>query len=202
MTIGHINGFHASHIRFCSCQGSPDKIKQLMDAQLFPGSIEEPRTAFSFQLLKTFHLLHLEGKVAAYDFVGALRHLTDNAFMADTPVRIFLSLQSSEDNRFFKNPYARFLLVMRIWRYLALRRRTGQTHGIDSYFPHRVPGSLIIHCPACPQIDLNSDGQWKNIPDHLRFDYSTYYQTCGWTYSDISIKVRECWTEIFSLVNR
>ena len=36
--------------------------------------------AFTFNVLHQFHLHHLESKESAYDFVGALRRLMDNAF--------------------------------------------------------------------------------------------------------------------------
>ncbi len=46
--------------------------------------------------------------------------------------------------------------VMRIWRHLAERRRSGQEHGIDSEVPTRRPNSLAIRCPACPEIGFNT----------------------------------------------
>jgi len=51
-----------------------------MRAKLFPATMTQPTTAFTFQVLKQFHLLHLEGKLSAYDFIGALRRLSDTAF--------------------------------------------------------------------------------------------------------------------------
>lgn len=47
------------------------------------------------------------------------------------------------------------MAIMRIWRYLAERRRSGQEHGIDSEVPHRRPNSLAVRCPACPEIGFN-----------------------------------------------
>lgn len=63
-----------------------------MRARLFPATTQDPRTAFSFAVLKQFHLHNLESKKAAYDYLGALRRLTDNAFTADVSVG-FESLQ-------------------------------------------------------------------------------------------------------------
>lgn len=63
-----------------------------MRARLFPATTQDPRTAFSFAILKQFHLHNLESKKAAYDYLGALRRLTDNAFTADVSVG-FDSLQ-------------------------------------------------------------------------------------------------------------
>ena len=59
-----------------------------MQAKLFPATMTQPTTAFTFQVLKQFHLLHLEGKLSAYDFIGALCHLSDNVFPQQTAVCI------------------------------------------------------------------------------------------------------------------
>lgn len=62
-----------------------------MRAKLFPATMTQPTTAFTFQVLKLFHLLHLEGKLSAYDFIGALRRLSDNAF----PQRIAVCIRTT-----------------------------------------------------------------------------------------------------------
>lgn len=49
------------------------------------------------------------------------------------------------------------MTVMRLWRHLAERRRSGQEHGIDSQVPHRRPNSLAVRCPACPEVGFNVD---------------------------------------------
>ena len=47
--------------------------------------------------------------------------------------------------------------VARVWAHLAIRRRAGQDHGIDSELPGRRPHSLVVRCPACPEIGINID---------------------------------------------
>lgn len=47
------------------------------------------------------------------------------------------------------------LVVMRLWRYLALARWSGQAHAIDNILKHRRKGSLAVWCPACPEIGFN-----------------------------------------------
>jgi hypothetical protein len=74
------NGIHATKIRFCMCMGNPNRVDQLMRARLFPATISQPTTAFTFQVLRQFHIHHLESQESAYDFIGSLRRLTDNAF--------------------------------------------------------------------------------------------------------------------------
>lgn len=47
------------------------------------------------------------------------------------------------------------MIVMRLWRYLAIRRRSGQDHNIDKVLKHRRPESLTVRCPACPEVGFN-----------------------------------------------
>lgn len=76
------NGIHHSKVRFCGCRSSEqeDRVAQLMSARLFPSTLTRPTMAFTFNVLKSFHLHHLQSKESAGDFVESLRRLTDNAF--------------------------------------------------------------------------------------------------------------------------
>ncbi|KAJ7710762.1 hypothetical protein B0H17DRAFT_837153, partial [Mycena rosella] len=86
-TVVDHNGVHATELAFCGCREQPpNKIRQLMRACLFPAMVKETRTAFTFTVMKQCHLHNLEAKKAAYDYMGALRRLTDNAFTEDVPV--------------------------------------------------------------------------------------------------------------------
>ncbi len=53
--------------------------------------------------------------------------------------------------------YKELMVVMRIWRHLAERRRSGQDHDIDSEVPFRRHKSLAVRCPACPEVGFNVD---------------------------------------------
>lgn len=92
-TVATTNGIHATLLRYCQCIGGPRSVlkRQLMKARLFPGTMRDPRTAFTFSLLKNFHLHNLESKKAAYDYLGAITRLTDNVCTADVPVSLALS---------------------------------------------------------------------------------------------------------------
>jgi hypothetical protein len=58
------------------------------------------------------------------------------------------------------------MAVMRVWRHLAERRRSGQEHEIDSEVPYRRPHSLAVRCPACPEVNFNvSPEELKDAPD-------------------------------------
>ncbi|KAF8127298.1 hypothetical protein K438DRAFT_1646519, partial [Mycena galopus ATCC 62051] len=85
-------GVHALRIRFCGDWPTDPKerignhVTQLLNARLFPCSFEETASAITFNTLKQFQIHHLESKVAAFDYCGSLRRLTDNAFTPSVPV--------------------------------------------------------------------------------------------------------------------
>ncbi|KAJ7495577.1 hypothetical protein FB451DRAFT_1164304 [Mycena latifolia] len=151
-TVVDANGVHSTRLAFCGCQEQPaNKIKQLMRAWLFPATTRDPHTAFTVNMLKQFQLHNLESKKAAYDYLGAIRRLSDNSFTADV-----------------QNPYAAFLRVVRVFNYLTLVKRCGQLLGIDALLPHRPAGNLLVWCPACPEPGVNSDPNCPETPAHLR----------------------------------
>ncbi|KAH9486111.1 hypothetical protein JR316_0000175 [Psilocybe cubensis] len=141
------NGVHDTRVHFCTCLGRPNRVRQLIQFGFFPATLKQPKMAFTLTVLKQFHLHHLESKESAYDFIGALRRLTDNMFAASTT-----------------NPYPQFLRVMRFWRVLIATKRLGQAHGIDQLLPHRPPGNLLVFCPACPEAGLNMEKNWDQTP--------------------------------------
>ncbi|KAJ7807726.1 hypothetical protein B0H13DRAFT_1669073 [Mycena leptocephala] len=86
-TVVDENGIHSTRLAFCGCQEQPpNKIRQLMRARLFPATTKDLHTAFTINMLKEFQLHNLESKKAAYDYLGAIRRLSDNSFTADIPV--------------------------------------------------------------------------------------------------------------------
>ncbi|KAJ7243463.1 hypothetical protein C8J57DRAFT_1243408 [Mycena rebaudengoi] len=151
-TVVDRNGIHTTKLAFCGCREQPpNKIKQLMRARLFPATTRELETTFTVNMLKDFQLHNLESKKAAYNYLGAIRRLSDNSFTADIP-----------------NPYAAFLCVVRVFNFLTLKKRAGQMHGIDSILAHRPSGNLIVWCPACPEAGFNSNPNCPETPHELR----------------------------------
>lgn len=84
--IVHINGIHHTRIEYCHCAGAPTDAEQLTRARLFPATMEQPETAFSFAVLKDFHIHSLTSKKSGYDYFYALQKQTNNAFPHTTPV--------------------------------------------------------------------------------------------------------------------
>ncbi|TFK62135.1 hypothetical protein BDN72DRAFT_777467 [Pluteus cervinus] len=140
MTIGHINGFHSIPVIFCSCFPLLDDLSQLLGAKLFPPTVSHPASAFTFTLLDQMHAFSLSAKISTYDHHDILQRLTNGAFPQEAPDR-----------------YHEVYRVLRLWRLLASKRRSGQTHGIDQVIRSRRPGSLSVRCPACPEVGFNVD---------------------------------------------
>jgi len=57
---------------------------------------------------------------------------------------------------------------MKFWRVLAATKRLGQAHGIDSLFPNRPAGSLLVYCVACPEKGHNMEARWEETPDEYK----------------------------------
>ncbi|KIJ16193.1 hypothetical protein PAXINDRAFT_52606, partial [Paxillus involutus ATCC 200175] len=58
---------------------------------------------------------------------------------------------TSKKSAYDYDPYAQFLRVSHIWRYLMMFKRSGQAHDIDRFFPNRTPGNLVVPCFSCPE---------------------------------------------------
>ncbi|EAU82120.2 hypothetical protein CC1G_09579 [Coprinopsis cinerea okayama7 len=151
MTLVDVNGIHKANVRFCTCHGIHERVSQLVKSGFFPATLTQPRTAFSFSVLRQFHLIQLEGKMSAYDFCSTLRRLSDNVFTDEIP-----------------DVYPQFIVVMQIWRVLAATRRLGQAHNIDTLLLHRRANNLVVHCPVCPEPTLNIDAGSVALPTAFR----------------------------------
>lgn len=73
----HSNGIHAVAVDKCRCHGVEVRT-QFMRIGWWPASTVEPKTCATFEVLRHFHILNLQGKVTVYSFYRALEHQTDN----------------------------------------------------------------------------------------------------------------------------
>ncbi|KAH6874855.1 hypothetical protein BKA70DRAFT_1479844 [Coprinopsis sp. MPI-PUGE-AT-0042] len=147
------NGIHSTRLRFCTCQSAATPVTQLMRAKLFPATFTKPKTAFTFSVLKQYHIHHLESAESAYSFIAALRRLTDPFFFEDAA-----------------DPYDQFRDVFKMWKILLAEKHCGHNHNIDSVLIDRPPGHLAIGCPTCPEQNVNTDRtvQWPQELRHLK----------------------------------
>ncbi len=90
ITIIHTNGLHVVSVRFCSC-GSEERRIAFLRMSWWPATAPEPRTCATFEVLRQFHLLNLQGKVTIFDFYKSLELATDNTGLEDMPVSILFA---------------------------------------------------------------------------------------------------------------
>lgn len=76
--ITHTNGVHETKVQFCGCPPQKEKVDQLIQSDLFPATITNPRSAFTLAVLRQFRMHNLQSKCGAYDFVMSLRRLTNS----------------------------------------------------------------------------------------------------------------------------
>ena len=81
----HSNGIHHVAIDQCRCHGV-DLNKQLLCIGWWPATPLDPKSATTFDVLRHFHLLNLQGKVTGYSFYRALEFQTDNTGLEPPPV--------------------------------------------------------------------------------------------------------------------
>ncbi|KAK7681502.1 hypothetical protein QCA50_015234 [Cerrena zonata] len=152
LTVVDIGGVHHLPTHFCSCSSSelvPPRL-QLLQLGLYPATINEPQTVFTFRLLDDFDVDNLETKAAAQRYYAKLKRLTSNAFPQDVADR-----------------YREFMRVMREWRNLKSRQRMGIGH--DTHQDAIPDGGLALFCPACPQPGINLPENWQDDGDQLKY---------------------------------
>ena len=81
LTIIDANGWHNVQVRFCKCgagRAPREDYRQLIHMRWYPASFGRPKTAFTFDVLESYHKVTLQGKLNLYDFYHALMHKSDN----------------------------------------------------------------------------------------------------------------------------
>lgn len=136
----HIDGFHTISVVFCHCESSPAPHFQLFNNKLFPASFDNPKTVFTFELLRQFRIHHLEGKGSAYSYINSLYRLTNDAGSLENPGRV-----------------REFRRVARQWNYLQVLKHSG-AYGSTSLISH-----MATECPACPRPGINIPENWREI---------------------------------------
>ncbi|KAK7025347.1 hypothetical protein VNI00_016058 [Paramarasmius palmivorus] len=147
-------------VAYCSCRSEEvagQKWQQLMRRELYPGSIEEPYTAFTFRVLALFHALTLKGKINLYDFYYGLEMRSNGGGCSD-----------------IKDRYDSFRRVTRQWQYLKMLKRGGIGNDRNRPLEDIRSGELAVRCIACPNPDINLPSDWLNVPDNERFLYHKF----------------------------
>ncbi|KAK7026742.1 hypothetical protein VNI00_015515 [Paramarasmius palmivorus] len=144
-------------IAYCACRSEGvvgQKWQQLMRRELYPGSVEDPYTAFTFRVLGLFHALTLKGKINLYDFYYGLEMRSNGGGCYDV-----------------KDRYDSFRRVTRQWRFLKMLKRGGIGNDPGRRLDDIGAGDLAVRCIACPQPGVNLPEGWENVPQEESFLY-------------------------------
>lgn len=80
------NGIHQVNINFCGCIEAPPPRQQLLEVGWWPSTPKDPQTAATMNVLRTFHVLSLQGQIAPTDFYRGLEQLMDGDGLSTVPV--------------------------------------------------------------------------------------------------------------------
>ncbi|TFK57776.1 hypothetical protein BDN72DRAFT_751656, partial [Pluteus cervinus] len=75
-TIVHLNGVHSMRVRLCHCLHDKPELDQLLEARLFPATLKQPMTAFTFAFLDDFQIHNRTSHKSMYDHYDAIRRKT------------------------------------------------------------------------------------------------------------------------------
>ncbi|EIW81903.1 hypothetical protein CONPUDRAFT_54452, partial [Coniophora puteana RWD-64-598 SS2] len=150
------HGVHQVGVDFCQCETTHNDYQQLLRAEWFPASVSDPKTAATFRVLESFHLLSLESKSSAYEFYRSISRATDNLGILEK-----------------KDRYDNFLVMVRQWRHLKMLKRTGRGH-VSEDLEETPEGACAVQCPACPHPEKNLPDGWQSAPPHKQWLYGLF----------------------------
>ncbi|KAG6835012.1 hypothetical protein H0H93_005636, partial [Arthromyces matolae] len=142
----HTNGFHSMPVSFCGCGSTYEPYQQILDMAWFPATPLEPQTCATFDVLRQFHAMNLQGKLSGYDFYKSLVLLNDATGLKKVPDRL-----------------ASFMLMARQWRHLKMSKRSGRGHD-DKGIEATTRGGFAVECRACPIPSVNLPDGWESAP--------------------------------------
>ncbi|KAJ7215151.1 hypothetical protein C8J57DRAFT_1440578 [Mycena rebaudengoi] len=150
------HGVHDVAVDFCGCGHGGSHNMQLLRGGLYPATTTNPRTAATFAVLRSYHLLSFESKASSYEFYHTLARETDNTGL-NPP----------------KNRYHEWRRMTREWRNLQMLKRAGRGH--DPTGPEGTkPGECALKCPACPQPGKNLPRDWETASEERKFLYALF----------------------------
>jgi hypothetical protein len=88
ITVLDVNGFHEIDISSCGCDSSELLDLQMFSSRLFAASTDNPKTAFTFDVLEQYRLVNLEAKITAHSFMQALVRLTTDEYIGAWPSKV------------------------------------------------------------------------------------------------------------------
>ena len=94
VTVVHQFGVFNMELLFCICPNAATRDEQLLHVGIFPSSLKQIETAFTFSVLDDFLLDNLECKTTVQQYYSKLQHVTNWLFPDNVPVgcSIFLMI--------------------------------------------------------------------------------------------------------------
>lgn len=161
VVVLHTNGIHAVSVEFCKCLGLAHRT-QLLRIAWWPATPFDPKTCATFELLRQFHLLNLQGKLPAYDFCRALELQTDNTGLQYVPVSGVSPYNISQcSHARLQDRSELFMVMVREWRHVTLAKRAGRGHDSTGIAGTNL-GGLAVRCRACPHPGVNLPDGWQD----------------------------------------
>ncbi|KAF7969800.1 hypothetical protein HWV62_25981 [Athelia sp. TMB] len=148
-TVLHTNGIHQLAVDFCNCSPAVELRIQCMRHSWWPASMEKPRSAATFTLLKQFQRLSLQGKLAVYNYYKSQELMTDGSGLEH--ILMHLSQLS---------------LMVREYRHVKMLARAGRGHD-PAGIAATKPGEIAVHCRACPQPGINLPEGWEQDVENV-----------------------------------
>ncbi|KAG6905794.1 hypothetical protein DXG01_000684 [Tephrocybe rancida] len=143
--VFHTNGLHSVQVDFCGCRDDYPRYQQVLDVGWFPATVFDPQTCGTFEMLRQFQVLNLQGKVSAFDYFVLLKHLTDATGLTKVADRL-----------------ASFMIMVREWRHLKAAKCAARAHD-DAGISGTEQGGFAIECRVCPH-PKNLPPGWENAP--------------------------------------
>jgi hypothetical protein len=73
LIVVDMSGIRRLKLRYCAC-GTTNRFRQLLRARMYPSTIRQPRSAWSFSFLDTYIRFSVQGKLSLYDFYMSVIH--------------------------------------------------------------------------------------------------------------------------------
>ncbi|KAK0476553.1 hypothetical protein EDD18DRAFT_1115322 [Armillaria luteobubalina] len=127
--------------------------KQLIRAELFPATVDQPKTCTSFRVLEQYQALLGSGKMLAYKFHQGLSHMTDATGICKP-----------------KSKYTSLGCMVRQFAHIKMMKR-GSRGNVWNGIKATLPGELATLCPACPHPGINLPADWESTPLEYKFLY-------------------------------
>jgi hypothetical protein len=122
LNIGSISAICVRRIRWCQCVDEHGQIVphdiQLLRMQLYPATDDNPRTAFTFELLRDFQLQATECKTAALNYLAKLTRQTNKLHPWKVPVSFvaLISLTPDPEQEHLRLFYEMLPAVAKHWK--------------------------------------------------------------------------------------